>query len=93
MIANDTTTIEIGRDTWERLNSRKQVGDAFDDVVKRTLDQTSDEGLNEVGFFTIDDDMGLDWIEVHLIKDGEKVPIVMDESPEPGKYVIYRQDA
>lgn len=35
----ETTTIEIKKETWRRLNSRKYPGDTFDDVVDRVLDE------------------------------------------------------
>lgn len=38
----DTTTIEIDRETWRRLNQRKaEPGESFDGVVVRLLDKTA----------------------------------------------------
>jgi hypothetical protein len=34
----ETTTIQINVDVWQRLNSRKQPGDSFNDVLNRLLD-------------------------------------------------------
>ena len=31
------TTIGISRETWRELNSRKDVGDSFEDVLRRIL--------------------------------------------------------
>lgn len=36
----EPTTIQIDRETWRRLNARKEPGDGFDDVVRRLLDST-----------------------------------------------------
>jgi predicted CopG family antitoxin len=35
---SDMTSMKISKDTWQRLNRRKQPGDSFDDVVQRLLD-------------------------------------------------------
>jgi hypothetical protein len=37
----ETTTIQINVDVWQRLNSRKQPGDSFNDVLDRLLDDSS----------------------------------------------------
>lgn len=31
------TTIGISRETWKELNARKEVGDSFEDVLRRVL--------------------------------------------------------
>jgi len=36
----ETTTIQINVDVWQRLNSRKQPGDSFNDVLDRLLDDS-----------------------------------------------------
>lgn len=43
------TTIRIKRDTWARLNSRRQrPGESFDDVVRQLLDHEEErEGAGE----------------------------------------------
>jgi hypothetical protein len=33
-----TTTIQISRENWQGLNSRKRPGDSFDDVISRLLE-------------------------------------------------------
>lgn len=37
------TNIKLHDKTWKRLNSRKEPGDSFNDVVSRLLDQTEVE--------------------------------------------------
>jgi len=40
---DEITSIQISRDTWKRLNSRKEgPDDTFDDVVERLLDKTEE---------------------------------------------------
>lgn len=42
--------IRVADETWSRLNSRKQPGDSFDDVISRLLDKTEesdDEGKTQ----------------------------------------------
>lgn len=40
-MADDITSIQVSRDTWRRLNARKQgPDDTFDDVIQRLLDKT-----------------------------------------------------
>jgi predicted CopG family antitoxin len=41
---DDTTTVKLKRDTWKELNSKKEPGDSFDDVIRRLLNETDDEG-------------------------------------------------
>jgi hypothetical protein len=46
----ETTTIQINVGVWQRLNSRKQPGDSFNDVLIRLLDDSShsdDSGHSE----------------------------------------------
>lgn len=38
----DDTTVRISRDTWRRLNRRREPGDSFEDVIDRVLD-TADQ--------------------------------------------------
>jgi len=33
------TTVEVKEETWEELHSRKGIGDSFDDVIRRLLDE------------------------------------------------------
>lgn len=40
---SENTSIQIKKDTWKRLNMRKEPGDTFDDLVNRLLDATEDE--------------------------------------------------
>jgi len=37
---SETTTIQIRRETWRRLNSRKEPGDDFDDVIVQLINQS-----------------------------------------------------
>lgn len=37
----ETTTIEISRSNWQKLNARKEPGDSFNDVVGRLLEGES----------------------------------------------------
>lgn len=37
------THIRVQESTWERLNRRKRVGDSFDDVISRLLDEAIDD--------------------------------------------------
>lgn len=40
---NNTTTIEVQRETWKELNARKEgPGDSFDDVIRRLLEDTDE---------------------------------------------------
>lgn len=49
----ETTTIEVSRENWQGLNSRKRPGDSFDDVVSRLLkaEGSTDQeaGADEIG--------------------------------------------
>jgi predicted CopG family antitoxin len=38
--------IRVSDKTWKRLNSRKEPGDSFEDVISRLLDQTEGEEGN-----------------------------------------------
>ncbi len=38
----DSTTIEVKNETWRELNSRKEPGDSFDDVIQRLLEHEPD---------------------------------------------------
>jgi len=43
MADDEITSIQISRETWKRLNSRKEgPNDTFDDVVERLLDETEE---------------------------------------------------
>lgn len=37
-MSDDVTSIQVRNETWQELNSRKQPGDTFDDVIQRLLD-------------------------------------------------------
>jgi predicted CopG family antitoxin len=40
MVEGDTTTIEVTKETWKRLNSEKmQPGESFDDAINHLLEQ------------------------------------------------------
>lgn len=39
---SNAVTVEVKRETWKRLNMRKQPGDSFDDVIVRMLDETAE---------------------------------------------------
>lgn len=39
----DKINVEITRETWRRLNARKEPGDTFDDVVRRLLEEPAPE--------------------------------------------------
>jgi len=43
MSTRRTTTIEISEETWKRLNLLKNVGESFDSVVSRLLNQFGEE--------------------------------------------------
>lgn len=43
----DTTTIEVSRETWRKLNAFKHPGDSFDDAVNRVIKQASSGGPAE----------------------------------------------
>jgi predicted CopG family antitoxin len=43
----ETTTIEITREQWKELNSRKEPGDGMKDVIARLLSENSGESLEE----------------------------------------------
>jgi len=36
---DDDVNIRIKRDTWKRLNARKEPNDSFNDVIRRVLDE------------------------------------------------------
>ncbi|UIP00311.1 antitoxin VapB family protein [Halobaculum sp. CBA1158] len=38
----DDTTVRISRDTWKRLNDRREPGVSFDDVINGLLDEVED---------------------------------------------------
>ena len=40
----ETTTIEITKENWRRLNTRKQAGDSFNDVINRLLSDVDVQG-------------------------------------------------
>lgn len=42
----DTTTIEVSRENWQRLNTWKMPGDSFDDALGRVLEKV-ETGFNE----------------------------------------------
>lgn len=43
-MADESTTIQISRETWRRLNGRKKgPNETFDDVLERLLDETQSE--------------------------------------------------
>lgn len=39
LMADDTTTITISRETWKELHMRKDLGESFDDVVDDLLEK------------------------------------------------------
>ncbi|WP_436933719.1 antitoxin VapB family protein [Halovenus marina] len=45
-MSDDDVNIRIKRDTWKRLNSRKEPNDSFNDVLERVLDKVEAEEGN-----------------------------------------------
>ena len=43
-----TTTIEIKKETWSRLNDIKKIDESFDDVVNKLLDHYDEDIEQEV---------------------------------------------
>jgi len=43
----DSTLIRVSKDTWRELNKRKDVGDSFDSVLKKTLGITHEKEAAE----------------------------------------------
>ncbi|PSQ19576.1 hypothetical protein BRD00_01560 [Halobacteriales archaeon QS_8_69_26] len=42
-MTSDITTIQVSSDTWRELNSRKEPGDSFDDVIQRLLEGADED--------------------------------------------------
>ena len=42
------TTMKMSRDTLNRLKERGKMGDSFENVVNRLLDDTDDENLEDI---------------------------------------------
>ena len=38
--------VPVSRETWKQLNSKKEPGDTFDDVLERLLDESGTEAAN-----------------------------------------------
>ena len=38
----DKTQIQISKDQWDKLNSMKECGDRFEDVVDRLIDKSTE---------------------------------------------------
>lgn len=36
----DSPAVKVSEETWRKLNSRKEPGDTFDDVVQRLLEES-----------------------------------------------------
>lgn len=56
-MSDDTTNIRISRETWKRLNARKEPGDSFDEVIERLIEQAdaeADEGNSKTATATAD---------------------------------------
>lgn len=43
MDEREVTTVEVKRDTWRKLNMRREPGDSMDDVIRRALGSDGDE--------------------------------------------------
>lgn len=41
-MAEESTTIQVSINTWQRLSFRKEPGDSFDDVITELLDKVED---------------------------------------------------
>lgn len=41
-MAEDSTSIQVERDTWKELMMRKEPGDTFDDVIRDLLEQAEE---------------------------------------------------
>lgn len=41
-MADDGTNVRVSNENWKRLNSMKEPGESFDDVIGRLLDQTEE---------------------------------------------------
>lgn len=39
---DDTTNIRISRETWKKLNARKEPGDSFDEVIERLIEEAEE---------------------------------------------------
>lgn len=37
-MGDDTTTVQVDNETWKELNTRKEPGETFDDVIRRLLE-------------------------------------------------------
>lgn len=42
-MGDDSTTIRISRDTWQRLHDRKEPGMSHDDVISTLLDEADQQ--------------------------------------------------
>jgi len=38
-MAEETTTLQVTKETWKQLNLRKEPGETFDDVIQRLLEE------------------------------------------------------
>ena len=45
-MGQQNTTVTVSRDTWKRLQMRKEPGDSFDDVISDLLEEV-EEAENE----------------------------------------------
>jgi len=47
---SDDTQIRVKDETWQELNARKQLGDSFDDVIQRLIDEhdSLEQALSEL---------------------------------------------
>ena len=41
-MADETTTLQVTKETWKELNLRKEPGETFDDVIQRLLEESGD---------------------------------------------------
>lgn len=48
-MAEEDTSVRIKKDTWQRLNARKEPGKSFDDIISELLDQVEEAEEAEEG--------------------------------------------
>ena len=41
-MADETTTVQVSKETWKQLNLRKEPGETFDEVIQRLLEGSED---------------------------------------------------
>lgn len=43
LYVTETTTVQVTKETWQRLKARKDLNESFDDVIASALDQSYNE--------------------------------------------------